>query len=256
MTRIFSIGYLSTIYFFLYLPIVVLVVFSFNASMHSGLWHGFTLDWYRQLWQDSDLQNIALHSITISLLASSFATSIGTLGAFALFRYQFLGKKLLNAIIFMMIVIPDLVLAVALLILFHAAHFSLGFTTLLLAHITFCLPFVIVTLLGRMSGTNPFLFEAAKDLGATDRVIFQKIVLPLMLPGIIAGWLLSFTLSFDDVIISSFVTGPDYQILPLYIFSQVKLGVTPEINALCSIILVVTIAMAVVSQVFMKKKAG
>lgn len=255
MGRILSNGFLSLIYLFLYLPIIVLVVFSFNASLHSGLWHGATLDWYRQLLQDEDLQVIAVHSLSISLLASSVATIIGTLGAFALFRYQFFGKKLLNAIIFMMIIIPDLVLAVALLILFHAMHISLGFTTLLLAHITFCLPFVVVTLISRMSDTNPYLFEAAKDLGATDRVIFQKIILPLMIPGVIAAWLLSFTLSFDDVIISSFVTGPDFQILPLYIFSQVKLGVTPEINALCSVILLLTIGMAVVSQFLLRKKA-
>jgi len=255
MTRIFSLSYMSLIYFLLYLPIVVLVIFSFNNSAHSGVWHGATLQWYSALLHDADLQVTALHSITVSILAATIATMIGTLGSFALFKYQFFGKKLLNGIIFVMIVIPDLVQAIALLILFHAGYISLGFVTLLLAHITFCIPFVIMVLLGRMAGTNKFLFEAAKDLGANDSLVFSKVIIPLMMPGIIAAWLLSFTLSFDDVIISSFVTGPDFQILPLYIFSQVKLGVTPEINALCTVILFITIIAAFFSQILLRKKA-
>lgn len=254
MSRFFSSMYMGLIYFLLYLPIVVLVLFSFNNSAHSGLWHGATLQWYHQLFHDADLQIIAFHSICISIIASTVATMIGTLGAFALFRYRFFGKKLLDGIIFVMIIIPDLVQAISLLILYHEAHIPLGFATLLLSHITLCIPFVIMVISGRMTGTNQFLFEAAKDLGANDAVIFFRIIVPLMMPAIISAWLLSFTLSFDDVIISSFVTGPSFQILPLYIFSQVKLGVTPEINALCSIIFLVTVLTALATQLLLRKK--
>ena len=255
MTRFFSYGYLAVIYFLLYLPIVVLVLFSFNHASHSGVWHGGTIEWYRKLFHDTTLQVIAFHSIVVAVLAASLATAIGMLGAFSLFKYQFFGKKWLNGLIFVMIVIPDLVQAISLLILYHAAHISLGFITLLIAHITFCIPFAIMLIMGRLSGTNLFLFEAAKDLGATEQIVFSKIIVPLMKPGIIAAWLLSFTLSFDDVIISSFVTGPTFQILPLYIFSEVKLGVTPEINALCTMILIITVIAAFVSQILLRRKS-
>jgi spermidine/putrescine transport system permease protein len=240
MNRWVSRSYLGSMYFLLYLPIVVLVLFSFNHSLYSGLWHGATLHWYAVLFHDPALLNIASHSLIIAFLASTIATGIGLLGAVALFKYCFFGKRPLSLMIVVMVVIPDLVLGIALLILFHALHMALGFYSLLLAHITFCIPFVVMTIMGRLSGTNKHLFEAAKDLGAKDAMIFSRIILPLMMPGIIAGWLLSFTLSFDDVIISSFVAGPSYQILPLYIFSQVKLGITPELNALSTLLLIFT----------------
>ncbi|OGT29726.1 MAG: spermidine/putrescine ABC transporter permease PotC [Gammaproteobacteria bacterium RIFCSPHIGHO2_12_FULL_35_23] len=254
MNKSLSASYLAFIYVILYLPILVLIVFSFNNSMFSGLWHGATLKWYRELFHDSGLQVIAIHSLIISFLASTVATFIGLLGAVALFKYQFFGKKLLNGVVFIMIVIPDLVLGIAFLILFHALNISLGFWTLLLAHITFCIPFVVVTILSRITGTDKNLFEAAKDLGANDFIVFSKIIVPMLIPGIVAAWLLSFTLSFDDVVISTFVSGPDFQILPLYIFSQVKLGVTPELNALCSVILLLTVVMALIAQMVLKKK--
>ena len=145
-------------------------------------------------------------------------------------------------------------MGIALLILFASLHITLGFWTLLLAHITFCIPFVVVTILSRITGTDKNLFEAAKDLGANDFIVFSKIIVPMLIPGIVAAWLLSFTLSFDDVVISTFVSGPDFQILPLYIFSQVKLGVTPELNALCSVILLLTVVMALIAQMVLKKK--
>ena len=254
MNKVFSSSYLSLFYLFLYVPIAVLVVFSFNNSVHSGLWHGGTLKWYKELFHDHSLQRIALHSLTISFLASTIASLVGLLGSVALFQYRFLGKRLLYGLIFFMIIVPDLVMGVAFLLLFHLSHLPLGFTSLLIAHITFCIPFVVITILTSTAGTNKQLFEAAKDLGATDFMVFLKVMIPLFMPGIIAGWLLSFTLSFDDVIISTFVSGPSYQILPLYIFSQVKLGVTPELNALCSLILLLTIGLALFSRLILRKR--
>jgi spermidine/putrescine transport system permease protein len=246
--------YLSLVYFFLYFPVIVLIIFSFNNATFSGFWQGFTWRWYQQLFHDSSLLTIALHSVIIATLASSAAVFIGTLGAIALFKYRFFGRTSLYLLIFSLIIVPDLVLAIALLLLFHEAHLSLGFTSLLLAHITFCVPFVFVTIYSRLSTLNRNLFEAAKDLGASDFIIATKIMLPLLLPALIAGWLLSFTLSLDDVMISFFVSGPSYQILPLYIFSHVRVGVTPELNALCSLILIATVIFAIIAQGCLRKK--
>lgn len=249
-----GLAYLSTVYLFLYLPIIVLVVFSFNHSQYSGLWHGFTGEWYRSLWEDSDLQIIAEHSLLLGITAATGATALAAIAANALFQYRFYGKHLWQLILFMLITLPDLVLGIALLLLFSLTHVSLGFWTLFLAHITFCLPFAFAIIYARLCDTDRRIFEAAKDLGASDFVVFSKITLPLMRPALIAAWLLSFTLSLDDVVVSFFVTGPDYQILPLYIFSEVRIGVTPELNALCSVILGLTIILAVISQWVLRKR--
>lgn len=254
MNRSLSTAYMSFVYLLLYLPIVVLVVFSFNNSLYSGLWHGATLKWYRELFHDASLLTIAEHSITVAILASTIATFIGLLGSVALFKYRFFGKRLLYGMIFVLIVLPDLIMGVAFLILFHLFHATLGFWTLLPAHVAFCVPFVMIILMGCLSGSDKNIFEAARDLGATDFKVFLKILVPMMMPAMISAWLLSFTLSFDDVIISSFVTGPAYQILPLYIYSSVRLGITPEINALCTLILGLTIILAVGSQLVLRKK--
>jgi spermidine/putrescine transport system permease protein len=157
-------------------------------------------------------------------------------------------------LLFILIVSPDIVMAISLLILFSTLKVELGFWTLLLSHITFCLPFVAVTVYSRISSFDKFIFEAAKDLGASDPVIFMRIIVPLLWPAILVGWLLSFTLSLDDVIISYFVTGPDFQILPLQIFSMVRLGVKPELNALCSVMFGLTLLIVLVTQFALRKK--
>lgn len=236
-------SYLTLFFTFLYLPLVVLVMLSFNDATRSQLWHGFTLDWYKAIFSDSDTFSIALNSLYIGIISATCASLIGTLGATALYRYQFQGKKLLNGITFLLIIIPDLLLGVALLTIFVFLHIKLGFWSLLLAHITFCIPFVIVTVYSRLSTLNKHLFEAAQDLGASDWQSFKQIFLPLLLPAIIIGWLLSFSLSIDDLVISFFVSGPDFPILPLYIYSSVRAGPTPELNALCSLLLVITVGL-------------
>jgi spermidine/putrescine transport system permease protein len=149
---------------------------------------------------------------------------------------------------------PDIVLGIALLILFASLSLPLGFWTLLLAHVTFCIPFVVVTVLSRISGFDRHLIEAARDLGATEFLTFRRIVLPLLAPAVAAGWLLSFTLSMDDVMVSFFVTGPTFEILPLKIYSMVRLGVTPEINALCTIMLGVTLTLILLAQLLLREK--
>ncbi len=255
MTKYLKSSYFMLIYVFLYLPVIVLIVYSFNDARFSSIWHGATLKWYVDLFHDKALLAITRNSFVVATLAATFASIIGVFGAVALFRYRFYGKRLMNGLIFILVLVPDLVFGISLLILFAMGKIQLGFFTLLAAHITFCVPFVVVTILSSLHGTNKKIFEAAKDLGASDFIIFVKIILPLILPALIAGWLLSFTLSLDDVIISFFVSGPSFQILPLYIFSQVHLGITPEINALCSLIFVFTVFLVLTSQVLLRKKA-
>ena len=254
MNRLTQNIYLTAIYLFFYIPIAVLIVYSFNNAQYSLLWHGFTTSWYQQLLTDTDLQTVAMHSLLIGVLASSIATLLGTIAAVSLYRYQFYGKQLLHGLLFVLIVSPDIVMGISLLILFSTLKITLGFWTLLISHITFCMPFVAVTVYSRVTGFDKNVFEAAKDLGAVDLTIFTKIIIPMLWPAILAGWLLSFTLSLDDVIISYFVTGPTYQILPLQIYSMVRLGVNPEINALCSVMFAVTLLLVLFLQFALRKK--
>lgn len=247
-------SYLGLIYLFFYLPIIVLIVYSFNDAQYSLLWHGFTWRWYGELFSDSDLWLATWHSFFLGITAATIATSIGMLAAVVLYRYRFFGRRFLNGLVFILILSPEIVMGSALLILFTVVQMPLGFTSLLLAHVSFCLPFVIVTTYSRLVSFDKNIFEAAKDLGATDSVIFMRIILPLLWPALFASWLLSFTLSLDDVIISYFVAGPEFQILPLQIYSMVRSGIKPEINALCTVLFTVTLTFIVLSQLALKKK--
>lgn len=246
--------YASFIYILLYLPISVLIVYSFNNSKYSIEWKGFTTIWYENLISFDSLLEAAWHSVSVAFVSASIATVLGTLGALALFRYDFSGKKLMQSLVYVLIMSPEIVMGISFLMLFVFISLPLGFTTLLIAHVTFCLPFVIVTVMARLNGFDKNIIEAAKDLGASEFVTFINIILPNIIPAIVAGFLLSLTLSFDDVIISFFVTGPDYEILPLKIYSMVKLGVKPEINALCTIMFVFTLLMVLFTQFLIKEK--
>ncbi len=195
-------GYLSAIYLFFYLPLVVLIVYSFNQGQYSLLWTGFTWHWYQELFADRGLWTAAWHSLILGIAAASVATLIGTLAAVNLYRYRFLGRRLQYSLIFILILSPDIVMGISLLILFNLIAISLGFWSLLCAHVTLCLPFAVVTIYSRIVGFDMDIFEAAKDLGATDFTIFKRIILPLLWPAIFSAWLLSFTLSLDDVIVS------------------------------------------------------
>ncbi|EEZ41084.1 spermidine putrescine ABC transporter permease component PotC [Photobacterium damselae subsp. damselae CIP 102761] len=194
------------------------------------------------------------HSITIAVFSATAAALIGSLTAVALFRYQFKGKKFVTGMLFIVMMSPDIVMAISLLALFLLMGAELGFLTLLLSHITFCLPFVVVTVYSRLKGFDVKMLEAARDLGASEWVILKQIILPLAKPAVAAGWLLSFTLSLDDVIISSFTTGPTYEILPLKIYSMVKVGISPEVNALATIMLVVSLVLVICSQLLAREK--
>jgi spermidine/putrescine transport system permease protein len=252
--RWLSWGYLAGVLIMLYLPIVVLVINSFNASKYGIHWAGFTWKWYVKLFANEGLMQAAGHSALIAVCSASLATIIGTLAAVALHRYQFKGKAVLSSMVFVSMLTPEIVLAIALLIIFILLGIQLGFWSLLLAHVTFCLPFVIVAVYSRLRGFDMKMLEAARDLGATEGKIFMKIILPLALPAVSAGWLLSFTLSLDDVIVSAFVTGPSYEILPLKIYSMVRVGVSPEVNAISTTLLVVSLVLVIVSQLLLREE--
>lgn len=255
MRRFVVPSYLTLIYLFFYIPIIVLIVYSFNSAQYSLVWHGFSLRWYTDLFADNDLWISVWHSLLLGVSCATASMCIGGLAGVSLYRYRFFGRNFLYALIFILILSPEIVMGISLLILFNITSIPLGFWTLLFAHITFCIPFVIVMVYSRMMSFDKYIFEAAKDLGATDGVIFTRIILPLLWPALLAGWLLSFTLSLDDVITSYFVAGPDFEILPLTIYSMVRLGVKPEINALCTITFSATLLLVLISQLLMRKKA-
>ena len=248
MGRSVKFSFMSLVYLFLYAPIVILIVNSFNASRFGMRWEGFTTKWYTQLSLNDSLIQAAGHSATIAIFSATIAAIIGSLTAIALFRYRFKGKKFVGGMLFVVMMSPDIVMAISLLALFLLLGVQLGFFTLLIAHITFCLPFVVVTVYSRLKGFDVKMLEAARDMGASEWVILKQIICPLAKPAILAGWLLSFTLSLDDVIVSSFVTGPTYEILPLKIYSMVKVGISPQVNALATVMLVVSLVMVVLSQ--------
>nr|WP_319554272.1 spermidine/putrescine ABC transporter permease PotC [uncultured Vibrio sp.] len=254
MGRTVRFSFMALVYAFLYLPIIVLIVNSFNANKFGMKWGGFTTKWYETLVNNDSLMQAAWHSLNVAVFSATAATIIGSLTAVALFRYSFKGKGAVNGMLFVVMMSPDIVMAISLLALFLVLGAQLGFFTLLIAHITFCLPFVVVTVYSRLNGFDVKMLEAAKDLGASEWIILKKIILPLAKPAVAAGWLLSFTLSLDDVIISSFVTGPTYEILPLKIYSMVKVGISPEVNALATVMLIVSLLLVVISQLLAREK--
>lgn len=254
MKRIFKSLFMFVVYAYLYIPIIILVANSFNADRYGLTWKGFSWNWYERLFKNDTLIQAATNSITIAFFSATMATLIGALTAIALYRYRFRGKQFVGGMLFIVMMSPDIVMAVSLLALFMLVGVSLGFWSLLLAHVTFCLPYVVITVSSRLSDFDSKMLEAAKDLGASETTILRKILLPLLLPAIISGWLLSFTISLDDVVVSSFVTSASYEVLPLKIFSLVKTGVTPEVNALATIMIIFSLALVILSQLVLRKK--
>lgn len=244
--------YLGFVYLLLYIPIVVLIIYSLNRSRYSLQWQGFSLNWYDELFHDKDLWTAFFHSITLGFSAAFIATILGMLACVQLFLSQ---KKRLHieALLLILIILPDLIFGVALLIFFNITHIPLGFFSLLIAHITFCIPFVIFTINSRIHTLDPNIYYTSLDLGASRLKTLTHILIPLLWPSILSALLLSFTLSFDDVIISYFIAGPDFNILPLTIYALVRTGVTPELNALCTITLLISMILVVISHRLTRK---
>ena len=250
--------YAVLVYAFIYTPIAVMVVFSFNDQKINYYWKGFTLKWYEKLFTDSSVVEYLWNSLFIAVAATVISVIIGTIGAVGLIRFEFRLKKLVNNSLYIPIVIPEIVLGLSLLMLFEFVHLPLGFTAIILAHVTFCVPFVIIIMRGRLAGMDLSVEEASMDLGANRPVTFFRVTLPMLLPGILSGAFMSFTLSIDDVIISNFVSGPYSTTLPVKILSLVKTGLSPEVNALTTIMIAVILLGLLVNsavQAFLRKRA-
>lgn len=240
---------------FLYIPIALLVVFSFNASRLNIRWEGFSTQWYFALLSNKTLLTAFQNSLIVAAATTALSTLLGTLGAWMLHRYRFPFQRALALLIFVPIVMPEVLMGVSLLVLFvQVLNIPLGYTTIVIAHTTFCFPFVLVGVQARLQGIDPSLEEAAMDLGATPFQAFRKVVLPYLMPAVVAGALMSFTLSLDEYIVSIFTSGAQSQTLPLKVFGMAKVGLNPQLNALSAIFIVATIAFAFGSHFLGKKK--
>jgi len=230
----------AAVYVFLHLPVLVLMIFSFNSSKFSVQWRGFTLQWYHRLLDRPDI----LRGLRISLVVGGAATVIsallGTMMALALARHRLRGRRALEGFLYLPIVTPEIVVGISLLILFALLKLPLGIMTIIIAHVAFCISFVVIVVLARLEGMDQSLEEAAMILGADEITTFWKVTVPQLWPGILAGALLAFTMSFDDYVITSFVSGPGSSTLPIVVYSMVRKNVEPSINAISTIILMVT----------------
>ncbi|HEU5013292.1 MAG TPA: ABC transporter permease [Roseiflexaceae bacterium] len=251
-------------FIFLYAPIFILVLFSFTKDSFGVRWTGFTLDWYVRLLDDSRLLGAALNTLEVAVISTVVSTIIGTLTALAMERYRFRGRTGFDALLYLPIVIPEIVMALALLAFFS---FSLGIVealtgqpmrfslvTVTISHIAFSISFVVVVVRTSLKGFDQRLEEAAQDLGANEWQTFRHITLPLILPGIIGGALLAFTLSLDDFVISFFTTGPGVSLLPVEVYGQVKRAITPKINAISTVMLVLSMTLVFLSQFVQQRR--
>lgn len=242
-------------YLYLYLPILILVIFSFNTQKLNVRWEGFTLQWYGELLQDRDVMLATRNSLVVAFVSTLAATIIGTMAALALQRYRFRGFNLAESLLYIPVIIPEVVMGIALLAFFAQMGFTLGLGTITLAHIAFNIPFVTLVVRARLHGFDKTIEDAAMDLGANEWTTFWRVTLPTIMPGVMAGALLAFTLSLDDYVITYFTAGPGSTTLPLRIFSMVRFAVTPEVNALSTIWVVTVFVLLLLSQV-MQKRTG
>lgn len=245
--------FLAVLLIIMYIPIVVVVIYSFNASKQTIIWGGFTTSWYGEMLRDRSLLEALRNSLILGLISSAAAGIIGTLAAVGMARVDFRTKGLLEYVSMLPIMIPEIILGMVFLVFFSLLGLPFGMTTLILAHTAFCIPYVYTMVKGRLVGLDRSLAEAAKDLGASEFRVFFDITLPLISPAIVSGMLLAFAMSLDDVVISIFVTGARTNTLPIKIYTQLKTGVSPKINALCTLMLIVTFLLVFLSHKIGKK---
>lgn len=254
----------TLVYVFLYAPIVILVLFSFTKDTFGVRWTGFTLDWYIRLFEDERLIGATLNTMKVALISTVVSTVIGTLTALAMERYRFRGRTAFDGLLYMPIVIPEIVMALALLAFFAFAfdiiegitgrQLRMSLVTVTISHIAFSISFVVIVVRASLKGFDRRLEEAAQDLGANEWQTFRRITLPLILPGVIGGALLAFTLSLDDFIISFFTTGPGTSLLPVEVYSSVKRAVTPKINAISTVMLLISMTLVGISQFIQRRQ--
>ena len=244
------------VFAFLYVPIILLVIFSFNASKLNIRWEGFTTQWYLALLSNKPIVTAFQNSLLVACVTTVLATALGTVGAWMLHRYRFPFQRAIGLLIFVPMVMPEVLMGVSLLVLFvQLLGIPLGFATLIISHTTFCFPFVLVGVQARLHGIDPGLEEAAMDLGATPAQAFWKVIVPYLMPAIISGALMSFTLSLDEYIVSVFTTGAQTQTLPLKVFGMAKVGLNPQLNAVSALFILGTIVIVILGQLISSKKS-
>lgn len=249
MVKFLKRSYVYLIFAFLYMPIAVLMVYSFNDSRSRGMWGGFTLRWYVELFQDRTIMSSLYSTLLIGVISALVATIIGTLAAIGIHNTRGIQKKVIMNITYLPVLNPEIVTAISLMILFVFAKVRLGYLTLLLAHITFNIPYVILSVLPKLRQLNKHLYEAALDLGSTPTQALWKVIIPEIMPGIITGMLLAFTLSIDDFVISFFTTGSGVSTLSITIYSMARRGINPKINALSTIMFTFVLLLLIVVNV-------
>ncbi len=233
-------GVSAVVYAVLHAPVVALMVFSFNDSRFAASWTGFTLEWYRRLLERDDILAGLGRSLVVGTIATLVATILGTLMALAIHRHRFRGRGAVDGLLYLPLVTPEIIMGISLLSLFAAVGAPLGTTSIVIAHVTFCISFVTVVVGARLRGMDRHLEEAAMMLGANEWVAFWKVTVPLLAPGIVAGALLAFTMSFDDYVITSFVSGPGSATLPVVVYGMARRNIEPSINAVSTIVVVAT----------------
>ncbi len=242
------------VFAFLYLPIVVVIVFSFSANPTVGIWGGFSMRWYERMIGNDQLMNALRNSLWVALWSTIIATILGTAAALALDRYKrWIGRGSFDAVVYLPVIIPDVTMAVMLLLWFTQIGMPLGSRTIILSHIAFNISFVAIVVRARLANMDPSIEEAAADLYASHWQTFRRVTLPLIMPGVLGGGLLALTLSLDDVVITSFVQGPGSTTLPVYVFGLIKRSVTPEINAVSTVMLVASTLLVLASLGFQRR---
>jgi spermidine/putrescine transport system permease protein len=238
--RLFA-AWTGVVFAFFYLPIAILVLFSFNESRLNIVWTGFTLDWYRFLFEDRGLVRTLQNSLIVAAATTALSVVLGTAGGWLLYRYRYRAATVLETLVFLPMIVPEVILGVSLLILFVTVGLRLGYTTIVISHVTFCFPFVMAAVQARLAGLDPSLEEAALDLGATPPQAFTKVLVPYLMPAIVSGALMAFTLSLDELIVTWFTASASTRTLPLEIFGRVKKGLDPSLNAISTVFIVFTV---------------
>ncbi len=242
------------VFAFLYAPIAVLVLFSFSGDRNVGTWGGFSLRWYDAMFANDPLLNSLRNSVVVALVATVVSTVVGTAAAIALERYRrWVSRGAFDALMYLPVIIPDVTMAVMLLMWFTTIGWSLSLNTIILAHIAFCISFVAIVVRARLANMDPALDDAAADLYASRWQAFRRVTLPVIMPGVLGGALLALTISLDDVVVTSLVQGPGATTLPVYVFGLIKRDVTPEVNAVSTVMLVASMVLVMVSLVFQRR---
>lgn len=241
-------GWTLLVLIFLYLPILLLIVYSFNESRFAAEWKGFTFKWYAALLDDKVLMGTLRNSLIIAAFTTLISTVLGTLGAWLLYRYRFPAVRSLNTLLFIPMAVPEVIMGVSLLIFFATLQMNLSLWTVIISHVTFCFPFVLIAIKARLDGVDPFLEEAAMDLGAPPMKAFFLVMVPYLTPAIIAGALMSFTLSMDEVIVTYFVSGADSRTLPIHIYGLARKGLNPSLNAISALFVIATALLVVAAE--------